>query len=158
MPRYNAEWHDMSDFVVHFTRGCGGRSAYDNMLGILGSGMLCARNGFGIARNNAPSRRSQQTVCFSEIPLHLVSRVAARRGNYGIGFTKALLLDRGGGPIWYVERGSPAANAVDTLVTLAQAGDPNVAAHVWAITPFVDSPGNYANGSYRFEWEREWRH
>ncbi len=33
-----------------------------------------------------------------------------------------------------------------------------MAASVWAITPFVDAPGDYANSTYRFEWEREWRH
>ena len=28
---------------------------------------------------------------------------------------------------------------------------------VWAITPFVDYPGEYGGSQYRFEWEREWR-
>jgi hypothetical protein len=148
----------MSDYVVHFTCDTDRQSAYHNMLAILGSGTLCARSAFGIARRKAPSARSQQAVCFSEIPLHLVSRLAAQRGAYGIGFTKAFLIERGGAPVWYVERGSPTANAVNQLVNLARLDEATFATHVWAITPFVDSPGHYPNGSYRFEWEREWRH
>jgi len=155
--RYSTAWHDMSDYVVHFTRDYHGRSAYDNMLGILSAGMLRAGNAFGIARQRAPYA-SQRAVCFSEIPMHLVSRLAARRGEYGIGFTKVFLLERGGGPVWYVERDGRAAKALGRLMAFAQSGDPAVAASMWTITPFVDAPGDYANGTYRFEWEREWRH
>ncbi|MBU0574484.1 MAG: hypothetical protein KKH83_08440 [Candidatus Margulisbacteria bacterium] len=28
---------------------------------------------------------------------------------------------------------------------------------IWAITPFVDGPGEYQGRSYRFDWEMEWR-
>lgn len=28
---------------------------------------------------------------------------------------------------------------------------------VWRFTPLIDLPGDYPTGSYRFEWEREWR-
>lgn len=157
MPTYDAEWHDMSDYVVHFTRDYGGRRAYDNMLSILAEGRLRARNPFGIARRRAPpSAVPQVAVCFSEIPLDLVSRLAGRRGDYGIGFTKSFLLDHGGGPVWYVEHGGPTATALNELMAIARSGGPTGA--VWAVTPFVDSPGNYPTGTYRFEWEREWRH
>jgi hypothetical protein len=29
---------------------------------------------------------------------------------------------------------------------------------IWKLTPFIDAPGDYPGGPYRFEWEREWRH
>jgi hypothetical protein len=45
---------------------------------------------------------------------------------------------------------------MNQLMSVAQSGGPTSA--VWAVTPFVDSPGNYPSGTYRFEWEREWRH
>jgi len=28
---------------------------------------------------------------------------------------------------------------------------------IWALTPFIDFPGHYPAGPYKFEWEREWR-
>ena len=90
--------------------------------------------------------------------MHLVSRLAARRGEYGIGFTKAFLLERGGAPVWYVERDSQLAKAIDCLVALAQLEEPTVRVPMWTITPFVNMPGEYPNGTYCFEWEREWRH
>jgi hypothetical protein len=33
--KQQSDWNDMSDFIAHFTKVYGGRSAYDNMLGIL---------------------------------------------------------------------------------------------------------------------------
>jgi hypothetical protein len=146
----------MSDYVVHFTREDGGRTAYTNIMGILSAGVIRARNPFGIARPTAPAG-TQHAVCFSEIPMHLVTRLAARRGDYGIGFTKAFLLERGGAPIWYLERGSPTALAVNQLVSMALS-TPSTTSPIWTLTPFIDSPGSYTSGSYRFEWEREWRH
>jgi hypothetical protein len=43
-------WTDMSDYVVHFARDYAEKSAYDNMLSILGSGVIKARNPFGLVR------------------------------------------------------------------------------------------------------------
>ncbi len=157
MKKDETQWHDMSEYVVHFTRDYNGHSAYDNMMSILGTGILRARNAFGIARHKAPCQ-TQHVVCFSEIPMHLVSRLAHRRGPYGIGFTKSFLREHGGAPVWYIERDSPAARSIDQLVALAMSGDPAVAAPIWTITPFVDVPGDYSGRRYRFEWEREWRH
>lgn len=155
MSPYNQDWHDISDYVVHFTRASDGKTAYENIMSILSTCILSAANPFGIARRRAPDVSTQCAVCFSEIPLHLISRLAERRGSYGIGFSKQFLLDSGGGPIWYVESGSAAANAVNQLMIsgIRSHDDP-----IWTVTPFIDSPGDYPNGAYRFEWEREWRH
>lgn len=38
----------MSDFVVHFAKDCEGKDAYFNMLGILHSRTVLAKNRFGI--------------------------------------------------------------------------------------------------------------
>lgn len=155
MSPYDQDWHDMSDYVVHFTRASDGKTAYENIMSILFSRILKTTRPFGIARRQAPDVSTQCAVCFSEIPLHLISRLAERRGSYGIGFSKQFLLDRGGGPIWYVESDSEAANAVNHLMIRGTRShdDP-----IWTVTPFIDSPGDYPNGAYRFEWEREWRH
>lgn len=155
---YNRNWHDMSNYVVHFTKPINGRTAYDIMLSILGNHVLRAMNPFGIARNRAPNVQTQLTVCFSEIPLHLIDRLAERRGRYGIGFTKEFLLRRGGGPIWYVENESPMAIAINQIIEQTSDSNNGRDEPIWNITPFIDVTGDYPGGAYRFEWEREWRY
>src|SRR5690349_12464500 len=48
----NAQWRDMSDFVVHFTKpGAPYHDAYQNMMSILGSRTLIpGAEGFGLSR------------------------------------------------------------------------------------------------------------
>lgn len=45
-----SNWTDMSDYVVHFAKDYDQKSAYDNMLSILGSRVIKARNPFGLVR------------------------------------------------------------------------------------------------------------
>lgn len=147
----NPSWADMSDYVVHFAKPHDGHPAYTTIMGILSSQTIRAFNGFGIARNAAPDRDTQRVVCFSETPLHYLTRIADRRSEYGIVFRKSFIVSRGGNPILYAYHNQPLADAVRALMIAArdEPGSP-----VWAITPFVDSVG----GTYNFEWEREWRH
>lgn len=151
---YHPDWHDMSDYVVHFTRANQHDSVYDNMMSILYNRILRAVNPFGYVRHRAPNTDTQRSICFSEVPLHLLQRLIQERGNYGIGFTKQFLLARGGNPIWFVEHDSDADNALQLMVdTVNHSIDPR--AHpLWSITPFIDR----RMPNYRFEWEREWRH
>jgi hypothetical protein len=109
----------------------------------------------GLARKeNAPW--SQNAACFSEVPVRLISRLTQRRSSYGLGFTQALLSERGGCRVWYVDLKSVNGIYLDHLMTrhreLADPHDP-----FWRLTPFIDRPGDYAGIPYRFEWEREWR-
>jgi hypothetical protein len=155
---YDPTWEDMSDYVVHFARPKGLRSDYDNMLNICWSQMLKPGGPFGIARGRAPEPQSQYAVCMSEIPLHQLRRLAKRRGGYGIGFTKQFVVARGGGPVWYAEKGGTIASAISTLIRRAQHSVHSAIEPIWTLTAFIDVPGDYAGGPYRFEWEREWRH
>jgi hypothetical protein len=152
-------WEDFSEFVTHFTKPTPTRSRteYDNHLSICGSCRLIAANPFGIARSIAPVINMQKTVCFSEVPLHCLDRIADRRSRYGIGFTKEYAKSKGAIPVWYVEKDSIQHNSINHLVdtalrSAAPADDP-----IWRLTPFIDVTGNYPTGTYRFEWEREWR-
>lgn len=147
-------WTDMSDFVVHFAKDYGGRSGYDNMLSILHSRRIEARNGFGIAKSKAPEIDSQKVAYFSEVPLHRLSRLAKARSDYGIVFRKDIVIHRKGNPILYAYKDHAVAAALQQLMNAAKnhSTDP-----IWTITPFVDAPGTYPNGKYFFEWEREWR-
>lgn len=149
-----AGWRDMSDYVVHFAKDHAGRTAYDNMMGILSSGTIRAMNPFGIARTFAPDAASQKAACFSEIPLHQLDRLAEARSSYGIVFRKDFVIHRGGNPILYAYQNRPVSQAIRSLMAMG-AGD---ARHpVWRLTPFVDAPGTYGVSPYFFEWEREWR-
>jgi len=148
------DWTDMSNFVVHFTREYGGKSPYENILRILHSKTIKARNAFGIGKSEAPNTQSQKVACFSEVPLHLLSRFAEKRSSYGIVFPKDMVIHRKGNPILYAYKDHPATTALRAIMQQAK----TVAEHaIWSVTPFVDAPGKYAHGSYFFEWEREWR-
>jgi hypothetical protein len=147
-------WTDMSDYVVHFTKDYEGRKAYDNMMGILANRVIRARNPFGFARTKAPDTASQKVVCFSEIPLHLLGRLADKRSEYGIGFGKAFVIKRKGNPILYAYKDQRVAVAIHQLVAASKDETNNP---IWDLTPFVDMPGDYYKGAYFFEWEREWR-
>ena len=145
-------WKDMSKYVVHFAKAETPRTAYDNAISILYERRIVAAKSFGAGRKLAPARRS---VCFSEMPLHHLKRLADVRGPHGIGFRKEFIVERGGGPILYAYKDTPQAHAIKAMVNAA-AHDPN--APVWDIAPFVDLPGTYGNSMYLYEWEREWRH
>jgi len=147
----------MSDFLVHFVTPRQG-TAYDVVMSILWDQTLRAINPFGIARRTAPDPTTQRTACLSEVPLHHLSRLAQRRSSYGLGFSKQFILGRGGGPVWYVETGSPSHMAIQAIITQALAADDSASQPVWSITPFIDTPGDFPGGNYRFEWERERRH
>jgi hypothetical protein len=145
-------WSDMSRYVVHFAKAAPPKSAYDIAISILHARRVEARNAFGAGRHLAPAKRS---VCFSEVPLHHLKRMADVRGRHGIGFRKEFLVERGGGPILYAYKDTAHAKAVNALVHQA-AKEPS--SPVWEITPFVDLPGTYGKSKYLYEWEREWRH
>lgn len=157
----NAQWRDMSDFVVHFTRpGPPYHDAYQNMMSILGARTLIpGAEGFGIARREAVVADRHRSVCFSEIPLDQLARLVQRRSLYGIAFRKSFILSQGGGPVWYVQYGSPAHLAMKHQLDQALAAKEPQKEPVWAVTPFVDIQGDAHNApySYRFDWEREWR-
>jgi hypothetical protein len=154
--RNNASWRDMSEYVVHFTKD-GDRSAYEVMLSILWSRQLRAAGAFGAARDLGGPAFTQRAVCFSEIPLDRLHRLVERRSRVGIGFNQATLLAAGGGRVWYVDKDSGPAEAVQAL-RAEKVGPPMATdSPFWRMTPFIDFPGDYGGTQYRFEWEREWR-
>ena len=149
-------WRDYSDYLVHFTKPSLESSEYSNMMSICGSGRLRAANPFGIGRH-APASVPQRAVCFSEIPLHELSRLADRRSSYGIGFSKEFVSSRGGCPVWYVAKDSVNADVLQTMMSEALQNRTSASQRIWELTTFIDFPGDYPTGTYRFEWEREWR-
>lgn len=157
-------WRDMSEYAVHFTKdvasvapGQPTVTAYDSMLSILASGELRPGHPVGAARKVWALGDSQACVCFSEIPLDRLDRLVNRRSAYGIAFKQSVLIDRGGGRVWYVDKNSALANAVAEVVRSKAVSGMNVDDDYWRLTPFIDFPGEYGDTQYRFEWEREWR-
>ena len=155
---YPSSWADMSNYVVHFTKESGNKTDYKNMLSICASRTLEARGRFGIGRKEAPKPTSHKAVCFSEIPPHLLDRLAKKRGRYGIGFSKEFIRSRGACPIWYVDQSNPLHTSVNQLMDRALGSPDPGSDPVWILTPFIDVRGHYYTGSYLYEWEREWRH
>ena len=146
----------MSEYVVHFTKD-GQRPAYDQMMSILSSRRLEAGGPFGIARGLGGPNFTQRSVCFSEVPLDRLDRLVERRSRYGIGFIQEALLAAGGGRVWYVNKDTALADAVQMLRS-EKVGPPMATdSPFWRLTPFIDLPGEYGGTPYRFEWEREWR-
>ncbi len=157
----NPQWRDMSDFVVHFTKpGPPYHDSYQNMMSILGARTLIpGAEGFGITRKEPVVAERHRSVCFSEIPLDQLGRLVQRRSLYGIAFSKSYILSQGGGPVWYVQYGSPAHLALKHQVQQALTAKDPQREPIWSMTPFVDIQGDTHNApySYRFDWEREWR-
>ncbi len=167
-----SDWEDMSDYVVHFTKvtpdlerdrersRINRNTDYASMLSILANGVIQAKHPFGVGYKAAPCGETQKAVCFSEIPPGHWQRLVDRRGTkYGIAFHKSVVIERGGGPIWYAFKDTPYLAAIRRLMSCA---GKDASADIWKLTPFIDAPGDYpANGGgakpRRFEWEREWR-
>lgn len=151
----------MSEFVVHFTRSSDPPErepdkAYWDHLSILYGHLRPSDKRWGIARDDNRLGDSQRAVCFAEVPLPFVGRIADRRqSRFGIGFTQEFVRRQGAARVWYLDKDEPAAAAIEATLRDHQdrfdAEDP-----FWRLTPLVDRPGLYRN-EYRFEWEREWR-
>lgn len=154
--RGHSDWRDMSEYAVHFTKDSAFLSASEVLDKILDEGQLVpGPDAFGAARRLHALGSSQRCVCFSEIPLDMLGRLVQRRSQYGLALRKDFLAGVGGAPVWYLQRDTPIQQI---FFAMARATTPiDVDDAIWKLAPFVDYPGDYREGSYRFEWEREWR-
>jgi len=169
---------DLSTFLVHFTRD-GEFSARDNLIRMLQSGYIEARNPFGMGKNTATSdtrfQASQNVVCFSETPIEhawmMCSEIEGREngfGPYGLAFTKFWARSHHVNPVWYIDisardgrewlttpidrlRDNAATEALRTTKSLA---DFDIA----RILPFFEQMGPITGSRKEWWWEREWRH
>lgn len=155
--RGHTNWRDMSEYVVHFTKDTPESAAYSSMISILYKRVVSARTRFGAARGLDVLGESQQSACFSEVPLDRLDRLVERRSSYGIGFLQDVLVRAGGGRVWYVDNDSDLAASFRQLMAQYVRSPMDVSSPLWQLTPFIDFPGRYGAAEYRFEWEREWR-
>ncbi len=143
--RYDPEWEDMSDYVVHFTKKTPENDSAHNMASMLLVGEIEARTKFGVGRYYPHCPNS---VCLSEVPIYNLSRIKRLRGSYGFGFTKEFIGRIGGGPLFYTME--QRYEAVAELMSQSW-NDPK--APIWILVPFID----VLRTNYPFDWEREWR-
>lgn len=151
------EWYDVSDYVVHFTKDVpDGPKASSVLLSILGGQSLTpGPTAYGQARGIDAVAESQRSVCFSEVPLGFLGRLAERRGTcYGIAFSKTFIGEHGGAPVWYLPGNKAVDMAFHEAKVAAMTGGVDPEDPIWKLTPFVDS----VTPQYHFDWEREWRH
>ncbi|MCT4642658.1 MAG: abortive infection system antitoxin AbiGi family protein [Bacteriovoracaceae bacterium] len=155
--KYNKNWEDMSEFLIHFAKGPDQDSAYNAIMGILFDQQIKVMNPFGFAKKYATDKENQKSVCLSETPLHLLERISQRRGPYGIGFTKSFITSKGGNPILYAQANGPLFEGLEKLthISLSQGGE--LEESFWKIAPFIDQVISKPNKRYQFDWEREWR-
>ena len=165
---------DLSTFVVHLTSG---PSAETNLVSILSSGVLEARNPYGMAAEAASKDAriadTQRVVCFSETPLEHVWMMcqpidgrARSMAAYGLAFTKSWARSQGVNPVWYLDisqRGRDwLTKPVNAFLTAALAEIENGSLNVWdaeilKLTPFIEQMGPTTSTRKEFWWEREWR-
>ncbi len=170
---------DLSTFVIHWTRDYDGVVARDNLLSILESETIEARNPWGLAKkaigmelsggDAQAALDSQKAICFTEAPLEqawsLVGPIKGRTyklAPFGLAFTKHTARAMGVNPIWYIDA-TPGhdwlTKQVDLLVENALQSESNFADNPLAkITPFMDVMGTWDGSKKEFWWEREWRH
>jgi hypothetical protein len=176
---------DISPYLIHLTRDYEGTEARDNLLTILVSQCIEARNPYGVACRHLEQigcggRRfmeSQKVACFSETPLAslhgLIDPGVWRRYNfrpYGVAFKRRTLIDLGANPVWYLNtftgRGgfewlAKDVNALIDEVALRgeNTADPKAfaASHVSRLTPFIETMGEWGSTKKDFSFEREWR-
>ena len=89
------DWPDMSEYVVHLTKGPDPRTAFYS---ILTSGVIRVGTASGLARD-VPAM-GQVAACFSDVPVYEVDRLASRYSAYGIGFHHETLVRQGGARVW----------------------------------------------------------
>lgn len=127
---------DISNQLIHFTKGETLESAYENICSIINQRRLIGGNG--------AIKGGHKCVCFSEAPLQalgnglLNSSAYTRYSPFGILFEKKWIFDQGGRPVIY-----QSDSEYDAL--------PDT--HKWRHVRYEPN----AEDPIDFTWEREWR-
>ena len=168
---------DLSRYLVHLTRDYDGESAYDNLINILKTKNIEARNYHclfspKIRKMDISDKlnNSFKTVCFTETPLNQITNLTTDIPNrniklkpYGVVFWRDQLLDKGANPAIYlnakgtdlrdylIQQFDNQFKDIKTLGKLKREDD-----YYYEIIQYF-SLINVINDKYDFSWEREWR-
>jgi hypothetical protein len=177
---------DLSTFLVHLSRAGAGRSARDNILSILQTRTIEARNVYGIGKKlaaiDANTKATQVVVCFTETPLEHVWMMCEDIENrpngfepYGVAVTKSWARASAVNPVWYLDitiGHDWLTGPVNELIEIAVSGEavrPTPAGYppehlsaaesqIARLAPFIEQMGKPGNTRKEWWWEREWRH
>lgn len=140
---------DLSRWLVHLTR------SEEDLFSILKTGRIEARMHYGAGRSYSNVRDGHRSVCLTEIPLHELGRMTAKRP-WGIVFDKERLRAKfNAQPVWYISDPSPQLEALDAAMYEAVG---NEASPIWKLTPFMERVRSRQSESPNdWRWEREWR-
>jgi len=169
---------DFSRFLVHLTKDADGISAKDNLVSIIESQVIKAKNHHCLFGYDMDDRCFTQglkkkfnTVCFTEVPLnelrHLAKPIKGRKvklSPYGLVFWRNLMIDEGASQAIYInDKGtqlkslllSQFRNSFRDIRSLKELKLQN--------SSYEDLIRYYAliniiSDNYDFAWEREWRH
>lgn len=138
---------DLSEYVVHLT------STANNLANIMVTGCIQAKTAHGLGRDVPQVRPLHLSVHLTESPVTELSRIAKRKGYYGIAFSQDFVKQASGQRVWYLDKDSePLTCLLGILKIACDAGDWD--APIWRATPFIDQ---VVAGRYEFTHEREWR-
>ena len=174
-PRYRS---DISKFLVHLTRNTRNVSAEDNLINMLQSKTIEARNHHCLfsPKINAMGftqklRNAFKTVCFTEAPLNQIYKLAAedfprriKLQPHGLVFWRDEMLNSGANPAIYLNADGTSLREyllsefdrhfeeVNSMSKLKQYEDNyKEIVHYYSLV-------NLMSGRHDFSWEREWRH
>ena len=151
---------DFSDYVVHFTKTAAPYSADQHPQEVNGIVGTDARQRLGrvlqmrrITATRMPWT-NRRAVCFTECTWPSLLRHCARYSAYGVGFSKAKVFERGGGPAIYIRQDHyqaqhAAHEFVDDIFPFLTPFAP----------PYAPAPylADWAKPPLDYTYEREWR-
>jgi len=149
---------DFSNFVAHFTKSNAAvgnnqnrqipQTAKERLIGILNSGTIFTTR---------MPWTNKQAVCFTECPFYSLISHKRQYSPYGIGFTKSVVFNSGGGPAIYI-RDSLHQIQVDNFTHNTRQDVRGFHRDVHAfVTPFRPAYGQGIQNPCDYSHEREWR-
>ena len=170
---------DISRFLVHLTRDYDSSTARDNLINILKTKTIYARNAHCLFTHNIKNmgfsvalKKKFKTVCFTETPLTqiniLASEIEGRKIQlkpFGLIFRKDDLFSRGSSPAVYINAKGTSIdkflmdefNNIFKKVTTLEKLKKLEVKHYETIVHYY-SLINVVKDKHDFMWEREWRH
>ena len=162
--RNNRRREEASTFMVHLTRNTDdAKSAKDNLIEIICSRVIQARNAKGLFYATEGVWDKVRSVCFTETQFSNIKQLIGKQQGrgvelspYGLVFSKEFIIQRGGNPVFYVntynsqERKEAIIESVRQLDPVKQK----------EIAPYIEIFGWTGSGAgiYDFHWEHEWRY
>lgn len=128
--------------LLHFTSEA-------NMTRILSSGKLCrGRSAFGVYPIPPSRKEAHRSVCFTSVSPQESTRLARKKGQWGIAFSRAALVKSGAREVKYVKDLARIRHQQSSC-------EHDDSAPIWRESPYL-SPSAIP-GKYEYEYEKEWR-